>query len=61
MRSLVSPQAGLIDHDQRRSLLGTAVLGIIAGCTTTVGGDDHTSLEDTVRAMTVRPQTEPES
>jgi hypothetical protein len=61
MRSLVSPQSGLIDHDRRRCLLGTAVLAIIAGCTTAAGDDDHTSLEDAVRAMTVQSPAEPES
>ncbi|HTZ22528.1 MAG TPA: hypothetical protein VMC83_00905 [Streptosporangiaceae bacterium] len=51
MRALADPAARIFDHSRRRSLLGTAVLALIAGCLERGDGGDGRSLEQAVRDM----------
>jgi hypothetical protein len=51
MRALADPQAPVVDHAQRRSLLGTAALALIAGCVVREGQVDAAPLEQVVRDM----------
>ncbi|MBL7495899.1 hypothetical protein I6A84_40580 [Frankia sp. CNm7] len=50
MRLLVEPEDGVIDHERRTSLLGTAALALIAACFDHF--DDGLSLEDVVGLAT---------
>ena len=60
MRAIVDPEAAGIDKDKRSCLLGTAVLAIIAGCCIPADDAESSSLEDTVRAITLNSRTESE-
>ena len=51
VRALADPQAHVVDHSQRRSLLGTAALALIAGCVVREGQIDAVPLEQVVRDM----------
>jgi len=51
VRALADPQARVVDHAQRRSLLGTAALALIAGCVVRESQADATPLEHVVRDM----------
>jgi hypothetical protein len=52
VRALADPRAHVVDHAQRRSLLGTAALVLIAGCAVRDDQVDAASLEQVVRGMT---------
>lgn len=51
MRALTDPSTRALDHDGRRSLLGTAALALIAGCLESTDPRESRSLEQAVRAM----------
>ena len=52
LRALADPAAPVIDRAQRRCLLGTAALALIAGCVERADSDgDSLSLEEAVRIM----------
>jgi len=51
VRALADPQARVVDHAQRRSLLGTAALALIAGCVVRESQVDAAPLEQVVRDM----------
>src|SRR5262249_25827639 len=51
VRALADPQARVVDHAQRRSLLGTAALALIAGCVVHESQVDAAPLEQVVRDM----------
>ena len=55
LRALADPTARVVDHDQRRCLLGTASLALIAGCLEHPDHSDGLSLEQVVRALTCAP------
>jgi len=55
LRALADPAPRIIDRAQRRCLLGTAALVMIAGCAERADGADSLPLEDTVRAMMSEP------
>jgi hypothetical protein len=55
LRALADPTARVVDHDQRRCLLGTASLALIAGCLEHPDHSDGLSLEQAVRALTCAP------
>ena len=57
MRALADPGAGVIDDDRRRSLLGTAVLVLIAGCLERSDGSAGVPLEQVVADMLRAPAT----
>lgn len=48
LRSLGDPASKLIDHDRKRSLLGTAALAMILGCLESVEEPDGLTLEQAV-------------
>jgi hypothetical protein len=51
VRALADPQARVVDDAQRRSLLGTAALALIAGCVVRDSQVDAAPLEQVVRDM----------
>jgi hypothetical protein len=51
MRALGDPSTRALDHDGRRSLLGTAALALIAGCLESTDPRESRSLEQVVRAV----------
>jgi hypothetical protein len=51
LRALGDPTAEVIDHDQHRSLLGTAALAMIYSCTERAESATGRTLEQAVRAM----------
>jgi hypothetical protein len=51
MRALADPSIRALDHDGRRSLLGTAALALIAGCLESTDPRESRSLEQAVHAM----------
>lgn len=55
MRALADPAARVIDHDRQRSLLGTAVLALIAGCLERSDGSAGVPLEHVVTDMLRAP------
>jgi hypothetical protein len=55
VRALADPDARIVDGAQRRSLLGTAALALIAGCLVRTGQADDLSLEEAVRNMACPP------
>jgi hypothetical protein len=55
LRALADPAARIIDRTQRRCLLGTAALVMIAGCLERADSADSLPLEDAVRAMMSEP------
>lgn len=58
MYALSNPDAAVIDEARRQSLLGTAVLAFIAGCTERASQATSKSLEDVVRALAVTSPAE---
>jgi len=52
LHALADPAAHVVDHEHRRSLLGTAALALMAGCVERADHGDGLSLEQAVRAMT---------
>jgi hypothetical protein len=59
MRALADPGVRIVDHTRRRSLLGTAVLVLIAGCLERAGPDDGLPLEQMVGDMVGQPSAGP--
>lgn len=55
LRALADPAAPVADPARRSSLLGTAALGLIAGCAVSADDLDGRSLEESVRAMMSGP------
>jgi len=55
LRTLADPAARIIDRTQRRCLLGTAALVVIAGCLERADSAVSLPLEDAVRAMMSGP------
>lgn len=51
LRALADPSANIVDHDRRRSLLGTGVLALINGCLERSIGATCVSLEESVHDM----------
>ncbi|WP_406485517.1 hypothetical protein [Streptomyces microflavus] len=60
LRSIGDPSSDLIDHERRRSLLGTMALAVIQSCLEPSEGADGMTLEDAVR-MKVYGHTETDS
>ena len=54
VRALADPQAPVVDHTRRRSLLGTAALVLIAACTVREDQGDAAPLEQVVRDMAAK-------
>jgi hypothetical protein len=59
MRALADPAVRIVDHARRRSLLGTAVLVLIAGCLERAGPGDGLPLEQMVGDMVGQPSADP--
>jgi hypothetical protein len=58
LRTIGDSTAQVIDHEQRRSLLGTAALAVIHGCLERIEDADGMTLEQAVHAKIYdRPQT----
>jgi hypothetical protein len=55
LRALADPAANVVDHDRRRSLLGTGALALIRGCLERVSDSDGMSLEESVHDMVIEP------
>jgi hypothetical protein len=51
LRALADPNAGLIDHANQRSLLGTATLALIRGCVQRSDDPDDLTLELAIHTM----------
>ena len=51
MRAIGDPEARVIDHDQRRTLLGKAILAMIIGCVEQAENAANMTLEETVHAL----------
>ncbi|WP_279782594.1 TetR family transcriptional regulator C-terminal domain-containing protein [Sphaerisporangium sp. TRM90804] len=51
LRALIDPGAGVLDHANRRSLLGTAILALILGCTERVEDPPGLPIERAVGAL----------
>src|SRR5581483_5151167 len=50
VQALSAPTPGVVDHERRRTLLGTAALALILGCLERVGAGDGLSLEQAAHA-----------
>jgi hypothetical protein len=59
MRALADPAARILDHARQRSLLGTAVLALIAGCVERADPGDGVPLEQAVNDMAGRASAGP--
>lgn len=59
MRALADPAAGIVDDARRQSLLGTAVLALIAGCLERTDQGKGVPLEQAVRDM-CEPAADPD-
>ena len=57
IRALTDPAAHIVDDGRRRSLLGTAVLALIAGCLERTDQGQGVPLEQAVRDMVCEPVT----
>lgn len=55
MRALADPSTRALDHDGRPSLLGVGALALISGCLDRAGGDETSSLEQSVRDLLGSP------
>ncbi|GII62543.1 hypothetical protein Skr01_26280 [Sphaerisporangium krabiense] len=51
LRALIDPGVGVVDHTGRRSLLGTAMLALLVGCTEPADVIGGTSLEQVVQDL----------
>jgi hypothetical protein len=51
LRLLGEPDASILDHNRRRTLLGTFVLALIVGCTQRIDDPEELTLEDVVQAL----------
>jgi hypothetical protein len=58
LRAMIDPSVGVVDHRNQQSLLGTAMLAVIVGCTEPTGQIGGTSLDQAVQNLLQKDLTE---